>query len=258
MSKKRYLRRRLVDLSEPYYISRIDKLPKKPEHVAIIMDGNGRWARLHGLPRIRGHIEAVTAVRRVVQACVKVSIPHLSLFAFSTENWKRPQDEVNSLMNLFVEQINNNLEELNQNGVRIRLVGRREELYQETLKAFEHAEELTSKNVKLNLYMLVNYSGRTELLDSFEKIIKKAEREKEKITEETIRKYLYVPEAPFADLIIRTSGETRLSNFYLWQAAYSEFYFDPVLWPDYDKLNLYRALIDYSRRKRRFGGLEEF
>ncbi len=256
MSKKGYLRRRLIDLLEPYYVSRISKLPKKPNHIAIIMDGNGRWASLHGLPRIKGHIEAVSAVRRVVQACVKVSIPHLSLFAFSTENWKRPENEVNSLMNLFVEQINLNLEDLNQNGVRIRLVGRRHELFQKTLDAFEHAERVTASNSRLNLYILVNYSGRTELLDAIEKIIKN--KKGERITEEKIQKYLYVPEAPFPDLIIRTSGEMRLSNFYLWQAAYSEFYFDPVLFPDYDKLNLYKALIDYSRRKRRFGGLEEF
>lgn len=258
MSKRRYLRRRLVDLLEPYYVSRIQKLPKKPDHVAIIMDGNGRWAKLHGLPRIKGHVEAVSAVRRVVQACVKVSIRHLSLFAFSTENWKRPEDEVNSLMNLFVEQINKNLEEMKRNGVRVWLVGRRKEIFPETLRAFERAEEETQNNSKLNLYMLVNYSGRAELVDALKKIVTTKNGEIKDITEETIRNYLYVPDAPFPDLIIRTSGEMRLSNFYLWQAAYSEFYFDPVLWPDYDKLNFYKALIEYSRRKRRFGGLEEF
>lgn len=261
MTPLKNLRKSFAGIFEGYLSTRVKKLTKKPQHVAIIMDGNGRWASKRGLPRIEGHREATKAVRKTIEGCIQFSIPHLSLFAFSTENWNRPIEEVNALMKLFLDQINANLDELDSQGVRIRLVGQKENIFKETLKAFDYAESRTAENDRLNLYLLINYSGRTEIINAIKKIMSEIQNKNKKeilMEEEIFANYLYVPEAPFPDLIIRTSGEKRISNFYLWQAAYSELYFDPVLWPDYDIRNLYKALQDYSARKRRYGGLEEF
>jgi len=249
------IRRLRSEVLRPWMVSRLASAPKKPVHVAIIMDGNGRWATNRGLPRVEGHRAGTRAVRRVVEACIQFGIPHLSLFAFSTENWSRPAEEVNALMDLFVEQLDENLEELDRQGVRIHLVGRREGVPGRTVAAFDRAETRTAQNEKLHLYLLVNYSGRAEIVDAINRVIADGAR---CVDEESFARYLYVPDAPEPDLIIRTSGEERLSNFYLWQGAYAELYFTPTLWPDFDMYDLYRALVDFARRRRRFGGLTEF
>lgn len=246
----------LTELINGYYYSRLRTIDKRPEHIAIIMDGNGRWAKKRGLPRTEGHRRATRAIRDVVEASIQAGIPHLSLFAFSIENWKRPEEEVDAILRLIDEQVKINLDELNSNGVRIRLVGKKSELPDFLIKSFTTAEEATAGNSKLNLYLMINYSGQQEILDAVSAIIKTGPEKP--IDTELFRQFLYVPEAPFPDLIIRTSGEKRISNFYLWQAAYSELYFDDVLWPDFQKYHLFRAIIDFSSRKRRFGGLREF
>lgn len=244
------------ELLNGYYYNRLRHIEKRPEHIAIIMDGNGRWAQKRGLPRTEGHRHATRAIRDTVEACILARIPHLSLFAFSIENWRRPKDEVEAILRLIDEQLKVNLEELNSNGVRIRLVGRKADLPEFLLQSFEQAEQRTARNKKLNLYLMINYSGQQEIIDAVNRLI--SQNPEEEVDAEVFREYLYVPEAPFPDLIIRTSGEKRISNFYLWQAAYAELYFDSVLWPDFQKYHLFRAIIDFSLRKRRFGGLREF
>lgn len=253
---KALLRNRLDDLLSQYYLKKIRSLKNLPEHVAIIMDGNGRWAKKRGLPRTEGHRAATRAIRKIIEGCIQAGVSHLSLFAFSTENWKRPREEVETILRLINDQLNSNLEELNSNGVRVRLVGSKENLPEFLLESFKHAEKKTSSNSTLNLYMLINYSGRREILDAVSRITSE-----DKVfvpDEKTFSEYLYEKNMPDPDLIIRTSGEMRLSNFYLWQAAYSEFYFSPKLFPDFTKTDLFKAIIDFSRRKRRFGGLTEF
>lgn len=252
-----YIGKLFDTLLEPVYLAQIRNIPKKPEHIAIIMDGNGRWAKKRNLPRKEGHRASIDAVRRTIEACVQLNIPNLSLFAFSTENWKRPEVEIEAIMSLLVEQVNENLPELDRQGIKVKFIGKKDKLPQIAVESFKNAENTTSKNKKMNLYMLVNYSGRQEILQAVNNIAKQNKINSE-ISEKKFEKYLYAPDALEPDLIIRTSGEKRLSNFYLWQAAYSELYFDPVLWPDFRKSNLYRAILSYSRRKRRYGGLEEF
>lgn len=253
---KAFLKDRLDDFLSQYYLGRIRSLKNLPKHVAIIMDGNGRWAKKRGLPRTEGHKAATRTIRKIIEGCIQAKVSHLSLFAFSTENWKRPREEVEAILKLIDEQLNSNLEELNANGVRIRLVGSRESLPEFLIESFRLAEEKTSSNSRLNLYMLINYSGRREITDAVSRII--SEGKKSLPDEKSFSEYLYEKDMPDPDLIIRTSGEMRLSNFYLWQAAYSEFYFSPKLFPDFTKTDLFKAIIDFSRRKRRFGGIVEF
>lgn len=244
-----------TELLNSYYLSKVKNLPKIPRHVALIMDGNGRWAKRRNLPRTEGHKAATKAVRKVIEACIQAGINHLSLFAFSRENWNRPKEEVTTILKLIEEQLKENLSELKSQGVRVFLVGSKEELPKFLYDAFSEAERETSMNEKLYLYMMVNYSGRREIVDAVRKIIKE---NAQTIDEQNFGKFLYIPDAPEPDLIIRTSGEKRISNFYLWQAAYSELYFTSVLFPDFEKYHFYKAIIDYSNRKRRFGGLKEF
>lgn len=244
-----------TELLNYYYLQKVQKLQKLPTHAAIIMDGNGRWAKKRNLPRTEGHKAATKAVRKVIEACIQIGIPHLSLFAFSRENWNRPKEEVETILRLIEGQLKENLEELKEQGVRIFLVGSENELPDFLKNTFRWAEEETKNNKRLYLYMMVNYSGRKEIIDAVEKIISEKEPS---INEENFKRFLYVPDAPEPDLIIRTSGEKRISNFYLWQAAYSELYFTPVLFPDFEKYHFYKALLDYAQRKRRFGGLKEF
>ncbi|MCX7832402.1 MAG: polyprenyl diphosphate synthase [Actinobacteria bacterium] len=246
----------LDEILSRYYHFKIKKLKNLPSHVAIIMDGNGRWAKKRGLPRTAGHRAATRSIRKIIEASLQSKIRYLSLFAFSTENWKRPKEEVDSILKLIEEQLKENLEELNSNGVKIKLVGSRRNLPEFLIKSFEEAEKKTSKNDRLTLYMLINYSGRREILEAVEKIIENPDSFEAK--EEKFRELLYEPEMPDPDLIIRTSGEIRISNFYLWQSAYSELYFTKTLFPDFKKSEFFKALMDYSRRKRRFGGLAEF
>lgn len=224
-----------------------------PNHVAIIMDGNGRWAKSKGLPRIAGHREGAKAVERVVYASLKRGIKYLSLFAFSTENWKRPEQEVKSLMNILKLYFLTKIEKLKWAGVRIRFGGRWWELSPDLVSLIRRAMEVTEHNDKLHLIIYLNYGGRREMLDAVNSII--AKEGFPVMTEESLRSYLYLPDVPDPDLLIRTSGEKRISNFLLWQIAYTELYFTDTLWPDFGEDDLDAAIAEYNKRERRFGGL---
>jgi undecaprenyl diphosphate synthase len=220
----------------------VTQIPDRvPHHVAIIMDGNGRWAEQRGLSRTKGHEAGERALYDVVEGALDAGIDWLSVYAFSTENWARPVDEVEFLMGFNRTLIRQRRDELNERGVRIRRVGRREQVPKDVLDEFDEAERLTAANTRLNLLVCFNYGGRAELEDAAAK--------------GSIADNLYVPEAPDVDLLIRTSGEHRLSNFLLWQAAYAELHFTDILWPDFDRHRLFEALTDFAERERRFGGL---
>jgi undecaprenyl diphosphate synthase len=233
----------------------MEKLKIIPVHIGIIMDGNGRWAEKRNLPRIAGHKEGIEAVRRTVKAASKYKIKYLTLYSFSTENWRRPKDEVEFLFSLMEKNLRKEGENLNKNNVKVRFSGRRWELPENLCEIMDYVEKLTEKNTGLNLIFAINYGGRSEIIDSIKKIVEKRHKIEE-IDENLISKYLYLPDVPDPDLIIRTSGEKRISNFLLWQSAYSEFYFTPVLWPDFDENEFLKALYDYQRRKRKFGGIK--
>ncbi|MCM8804180.1 MAG: isoprenyl transferase [Candidatus Omnitrophica bacterium] len=233
----------------------MEKLKIVPVHIGIIMDGNGRWAEKRNLPRILGHKEGIEAVRRVVKLAVKYGIKYLSLFSFSTENWKRPKEEIEFLFSLMEENLRKEGENLNKNNVRVRFSGRKWQLPKNLYEIMDYVEKLTEKNTGLNLIFAINYGGRAEIIDAFKEIIKKGYKE-EDIKEDLIKEFLYLPDIPEPDLIIRTSGEKRISNFLLWQCAYSEFYFSKVLWPDFNEDEFLKALIDYQKRKRKFGSVK--
>jgi undecaprenyl diphosphate synthase len=229
-----------------------------PKHIAIIMDGNGRWAQKKNLPRVLGHKAGVEAIREIVKECNNLKIEYLTLYAFSTENWKRPKDEVNSLMKLLVEYLRNEFEELDRNNVIINNIGdinKFPEICQDELRT---AYEKTKNNTGLELNLALNYGGRNELVNAFKRInsdIKVGKLEPSEINEKTINNYIYTSGIPDPELIIRTSGELRLSNFLIWQGAYSELHFTDVLWPDFNANDLRKAIIDYQNRDRRFGGV---
>jgi len=228
-----------------------------PKHIAIIMDGNRRWAKQKGLQPVEGHYKGAEALKKVVRACRETEIPFLTVYAFSTENWKRPQTEINALMNLLVEYINKEKKEMQQNKIRFKALGKIEELPSEQLRAIKFIEEETKKNDKLCLNVALNYGGRKEILEAVQKIImdlKQNKLQEESLNEEVFSSYLYTAGMPDPDLLIRTSGEKRLSNFLLWQTAYTEIWYTSVLWPDFNETDLYSALSDYQKRKRRFGG----
>ena len=225
---------------------------KIPQHVAIIMDGNGRWARKRGLPRVFGHREGVKAVRRSVEFAYKKGIKTLSLFSFSTENWKRPREEVMFLMNLFKETIDREFDELIDRGIRIKFLSKREGIPDFVLERMERAENLSKENEKMNLLIALNYGGRYDIVQAVNRIIKE---KKEKIDEEEFGKYLLTFPFQDPDLLIRTSGEKRISNFFLYQLAYTELYFTETLWPDFDESEFEKALKEYERRKRKFGAI---
>jgi len=228
----------------------IENLYKIPNHVAIIMDGNGRWAKRRGLDRVYGHKEGVKAVEKTIKFAKKVGIKYLTLFAFSTENWQRPIDEVNAIMSLLVGYINKKIPMLLENDVKLIFMGRREGLWDSVLEAMEKGERETSQCSSLTVVIALNYSGKAEILDAVNKILKS---NVESIDEESFRQFFYRPEIPDPDLLIRTSGEKRISNFLLWQLAYTELYFTDVLWPDFDEEEFLKALYDYQSRERRFG-----
>ena len=231
---------------------------KIPRHIAIIMDGNGRWARKRGLPRIVGHKTGVESVREVVRVASELGVEYLTLYTFSKENWKCPKEEVMGLMNLLKRLLRMEVEELNRNNVRIKAIGRLQDLPDEVLKELERARRLTENNDGLKLYLAISYGGRAEIVDAFKKALKKWEEGEltpDSIDEESFREFLYDPELPDPDLLIRTSGEMRVSNFMLWQIAYSEIYVTPTLWPDFRREELLKAIEDYSKRERRFGGI---
>lgn len=223
-------------------------------HLAIIMDGNGRWATKRHLPRLAGHKAGVTALRRVVECAADENVEMLSVYAFSTENWGRPRTEVDGLMRLFWETIRSDLEKLHRDGVRLRHLGRLQDLSSEIQKAVRASCELTRNNTRIGLNVCFNYGGRAELVDAIRQIIADG-REPESITEELIGSYLYTRDLPDPDMVIRTAGEMRVSNFLLWQTAYSEYYATPTLWPDFGREDLRAAIESYQQRQRRFGRL---
>jgi undecaprenyl diphosphate synthase len=229
-----------------------------PRHVAIIMDGNGRWAAARGLPRTEGHRRGVEALRRTVRAAGELGVGYLTIFSFSSENWARPPAEVRDLMALLRRFIRNDLAELHGNNVRVRVIGEREGLAPDILRLLDEAEDLTRRNDGLVLVVAFNYGARQEIARAARRLaqeVREGRLEPDAITADALSRFLDAPDLPDPDLIIRTSGEQRLSNFLLWQAAYSELVFVPVHWPDFDRAVLEQALAEYRRRERRFGGL---
>jgi undecaprenyl diphosphate synthase len=228
-------------------------VPEKiPTHIAIIMDGNGRWAKLRGLPRLAGHRAGTENLRRIVEACIEFGVHYLTIYAFSTENWGRPAEEVQGLMRLFEDVIDRELQELYDQGVQLRHIGRLDQLKPGFRKKVIKAVEYTKENTRLVLNVAFNYGGRDELVYAIQEIVKDG-LHPEEITEDLLSKYLYTSGVPDPDLIIRTSGEMRGSNFLIWQGAYSEWYFPATYWPDFDKEELRRALCEYAHRERRYG-----
>ena len=235
-------------------------IEKLPAHIAIIMDGNGRWAIHHGKERVFGHQQGVEAVRQVIEASAELGIKFLTLYAFSTENWERPDDEVMALMGIMVQSLNNETNTLLKNNIRLTSIGDHERLADDVRKKLLETIKLTSGSTGLNLIIALSYSSRWEIAEAARKIALEAGKgiiAAESINEEKFEKYLTTYGVPDPDLMIRTSGELRISNFLLWQLAYSELYFTEILWPDFGKEELYNAIIDYQNRERRFGKTSE-
>ncbi len=230
-------------------------LTSLPAHVGMIMDGNGRWARARGLPRLAGHRAGVENLRRVLRAAVELRVPILTLYAFSTENWKRPEAEVRGLMKILQDALDKEVDDLHKNGVQLRHIGDLDPLSPELKARILDAVALTRHNERLIANIAFNYGGRQEILEAVKRIVR-AGIPAEAIDEQTISAHLYTAHLPDPDLIIRTSGELRVSNFLLWQGAYAEYYISPVFWPDFDKAEFYRALQAFAARERRYGGLQ--
>jgi undecaprenyl diphosphate synthase len=231
-------------------------LPERvPTHIAIIMDGNGRWALSRGLPRLAGHRAGTENLRRVIEACIEFGIQYLTLYAFSTENWGRPQEEVQGLMRILEDVIDRELQELHDQGVQLRHIGRLDRLNPVLRDKVLQAVEFTQHNNRLVLNVAFNYGGRDEIVCAVQRIIQDGVKPEE-VTDELISRHLFTAGVPDPDLIIRTSGELRGSNFLIWQGAYSEWHFTPTYWPDFDKEELRRALDEYSHRHRRYGGVD--
>ena len=238
--------------------SAVPPFERTPRHVAIIMDGNGRWAAARGLPRVEGHRRGVEALRRTIRAASEIGIKFITIFSFSAENWSRPAKEVGELMGLLRRFIRNDLAELHRSGVRVRVIGERVQLDPEIGRLLVEAEELTKSNDGLTLVVAFNYGARQEITRAAQRIAEKVAKGSltaAEITMETVSECLDAPDIPDPDLIIRTSGEQRLSNFLLWQSAYSELVFVPTYWPDFDRAALETAIREYQQRERRFGGL---
>lgn len=233
---------------------------KLPRHIAIIMDGNGRWAKEKGKDRLFGHYSGVESVRNIVEGCAELQIGYLTLYAFSTENWERPKDEVTGLMELLVKTIRTEVSTLNKNNIRLHVIGNLDMLPENARKELDEACEETKNNTGLNLIMALSYSSRWEILHAVKNIateIKEGNLKPQEINEEVFKQHLCTADFPDPELMIRTSGEYRISNFLLHQLAYSELYFTETLWPDFRKENLYEALLDYQNRERRFGKTSE-
>lgn len=249
MDKKKYTIEKLR--------KKIDKT-KLPKHVAIIMDGNGRWAKKRFLPRNYGHQEGMERVIEIVGAASNLGIKHLSLYAFSTENWKRPMDEIQGLMKILVQYIRRELDKLHKNNVKVNIMGDIEKLPELAKEEVKRAVETTSKNTGMILNIGLNYGGRDEIIRGVKKILKDVELGKisiENINEDIFKNYLYTNGQPDPDLLIRPSGELRISNFMLYQIAYTEFWFSDILWPDFTEEHLLLSILDYQKRNRRFGGI---
>jgi undecaprenyl diphosphate synthase len=244
----------MPDLKEKIDVSRL------PNHIAIIMDGNGRWAKEKGEDRLFGHFHGVESVRNIVEGCAELGIGYLTLYAFSTENWDRPENEVNGLMELLVDTVRREVDTLNKNNIKLHVIGDMNMLPKYAFEELEEAREMTSQNTGLNLIMALSYSSRWELLNAVKNIasdVKAGKVDSETINYDTLERYLCTSEFPDPELMIRTSGEYRISNFLLYQLAYAELYFTNTRWPDFRKDNLYEAIIDFQSRERRFGKISE-
>lgn len=243
-------------------MSLLDKIDKEniPQHIAIIMDGNGRWAKSKGLDRAEGHREGAASVRKVVEAATKAKVKFLTLYAFSTENWLRPEEEVNTLMELMVYILTKETDDLIKNGIRLQCIGDIQRLPEKTRNTLNSCIEQTSQGANLTLVLALSYSSRWELANAVKAIatnVKNGILDESSITEDTISEYLATKDMPELDLLIRTGGEIRISNFLLWQAAYSELYFTRAFWPDFDEECLYQAILDFQKKERRFGKTSE-
>jgi len=223
---------------------------KIPEHVAIIMDGNGRWAKSRGLPRIAGHYKGAEVAEDIVEYAIEIGIKHMTLFAFSTENWKRPKEEVNALFELLRQYLISKKQKLYKLGIRVRFIGRKDRINKNLLSLMKEIEEESKENKNLVLNIAIDYGGRDDIVRAINKIIKE---QPNRIDEETFSQYLDLSCSPDPDLLIRTAGEKRISNFLLWNLAYTELYFTDTLWPDFSRKDFLKALEDFSRRKRKFG-----
>ena len=231
-----------------------------PKHVAIIMDGNGRWAKRQGKPRVYGHKKGVDSVKKAVEYAGEVGIEYLTLYAFSTENWNRPQEEVNALMQLLVSTLNAQIESLNENNVKLHTIGDIGSLPEDCIRELNEAKQTTANNTGLNLVLALSYSAKWEIIEAVKQIAKEVKDDQltiDEINDTVISNHLSTKGIPDPELLIRTSGEMRISNFLLWQLAYSKLYFTPKLWPEFDKADFEQALIDYQNRERRFGMISE-
>jgi undecaprenyl diphosphate synthase len=248
-----------TDLAEERLLLELDA-DRLPQHIAVIMDGNGRWAQRRHLPRVAGHRAGVQSARTVIETCARLGIPALTLYAFSMENWRRPKAEIDFLMRLLREYLRKELPTLHRNNIRMLVIGRSDQLPKEVQADIDRAMEQTADNTGMKLAVALNYGGRAELVDAFNRILDRVRNNglaNARIDEELISQHLYTAGLPDPDLLIRTSGEMRVSNFLLWQIAYAEIYVTETLWPDFSRAQLYEALLDFQKRERRYGGLAE-
>jgi undecaprenyl diphosphate synthase len=246
-----------VSLEESTLLDKLD-LNSLPKHIAVIMDGNGRWAQRRHLPRVAGHRAGVKAARRIIESCARLKLPCLTLYAFSLENWRRPQAEVDFLMRLLREYLSRELPSIHKNNIKLQVIGRAEQLPHAVRQDIEEGMRLTANNTGMKLVVALNYGARAELVDAFNALLKQAKRSGTgdfQADEQLISDHLYTVGLPDPDLLIRTSGEMRVSNFLLWQIAYAEMYVTETLWPDFSRERLLEALLDFQKRERRYGGL---
>lgn len=236
-------------------------LDKIPQHIAIIMDGNGRWAKQKGKLRVFGHKSGVKSVQKITQSCAELGVKYLTLYAFSTENWNRPKQEVKALMELLSGTINSEIKVLIENNIRLNIIGNINKLPKEIVKKLDEAIKKTSENTGLTLTLALSYSSKNEIVEAVKSMMEDVKNNKildiKNIDEQTFDKYLFTKDMPNPDLLIRTGGEKRISNFLLWQVAYSELYFTEIFWPDFTSEELYKAIVDYQQRERRFGKISE-
>ncbi len=242
--------------AEAQLLKKIDK-SRLPKHVAIIMDGNGRWAAMRKLPRVAGHRAGIESVRDIVETSARLGLQVLTLYAFSIENWKRPPSEVHTLMTLLKQYIRRELKNVQKNNIRLQAIGRIHKLEKSVRHELRRAMHTTKNNTGLLLNVALNYSGRAELVDTFNRLFRELGQNghRSSVNEDLLSKYLYTSGIPDPDLLIRTSGEMRISNFLLWQIAYSEIYITPTYWPDFRRKHLLEAIVDYQKRNRRYGGI---